>query len=254
VRDSVCCDQREPAQLKTTSGRRDVPIIARLRGHLETSPAGDAGAFVFGNGDVPFTPATIRRRAFKPWNAAELEPVALQAARHTFASILIASGVNAKQLSVYMGHASIQTTYDVYGWLLSGSAEPAVSLVDAYLDRADSASRIASLATHMPTSDPQTTGSNGMQSNSNAERSPYELLALPRHRKGGGSSVTLSHLWDQVLFPVHQRQRGSGLSANAYPRTSGWLRFQTTTAALSLSSRKQRTRPASTFLAPTERS
>jgi integrase len=90
---------------------------------------------VFGGRDVPFTPATIRRRAAKAWKAAKLEPVALHSARHTFASILIAAGVNAKALTTYVGHASINTTMDVYGHLIRGSEAEAVQLVDAYLAR-----------------------------------------------------------------------------------------------------------------------
>jgi integrase len=35
--------------------------------------------------------------------------------RDTFASLIIAAGVNAKALSTYMGHASITITLDRYG-------------------------------------------------------------------------------------------------------------------------------------------
>jgi integrase len=146
VRESVSCDQREPGELKTTSGRRDVPIIALLRAHLAAQRPGAPDAFVFGGRDVPFTPGTIRRRAVASWKRAGLEPIALQSARHTFASIMIAAGLDAKQLSVYMGHASIATTYDVYGWLMAGSADSAVSRMDAYLARADTASRLTKLS------------------------------------------------------------------------------------------------------------
>lgn len=41
-----------------------------------------------------------------------------------------------------MGHASIQTTYDLYGTLMPGSESEATALVDAYLARADTASRL----------------------------------------------------------------------------------------------------------------
>jgi 5-methyltetrahydropteroyltriglutamate--homocysteine methyltransferase len=44
---------------------------------------------------------------------AGLEPISLHEARHTFASVLIAAGVNAKAITTDMGHASIQTTYAV---------------------------------------------------------------------------------------------------------------------------------------------
>ena len=51
--------------------------------------------------------------------------------------LLIAAGVNAKAITTYMGHASIQTTYDLYGKLMPGSEAEAAALVDAYLARAD---------------------------------------------------------------------------------------------------------------------
>jgi len=44
-----------------------------------------------------------------------------------------------------MGHASIQTTYDLYGKLMPGSESESAALVDAYLARADTAARLAQL-------------------------------------------------------------------------------------------------------------
>jgi hypothetical protein len=38
--------------------------------------------------------------------------------RHTFASLMIAAGVNAKALSTFMGHANISITMDRYGHLM----------------------------------------------------------------------------------------------------------------------------------------
>jgi integrase len=55
--------------------------------------------------------------------------------RHTYASILIAAGLNAKAITTYLGHASIQTTFDLYGHLMPGNENEAVALVDAYLGR-----------------------------------------------------------------------------------------------------------------------
>jgi integrase len=40
--------------------------------------------------------------------------------RHTFASLMIAAGVNAKGLATYMGHASVTITLDRYGQMLDG--------------------------------------------------------------------------------------------------------------------------------------
>jgi integrase len=49
---------------------------------------------------------------------------------------MIAAGVNAKALSIYMGHSSIQITMDRYGHLMPGNEEEAAGLLDAYLARA----------------------------------------------------------------------------------------------------------------------
>jgi integrase len=56
---------------------------------------------------------------------------------------MIAAGVNAKALSAYMGHASVTITYDRYGHLMRGNEAEAAGLLDAYLERADTAARLA---------------------------------------------------------------------------------------------------------------
>ncbi len=72
-------------------------------------------------------------------------PITLHECRHTFASLMIAAGVNAKALSTYMGHANIAITFDRYGHLMPGNEEQAAGLLDAYLERADTAARKAAL-------------------------------------------------------------------------------------------------------------
>jgi integrase len=54
-------------------------------------------------------------------------------ARHTFASLLIDSGANAKAVQEFMGHSKIQTTFDTYGHLLPGSRDEVRERMDAYL-------------------------------------------------------------------------------------------------------------------------
>ena len=44
-----------------------------------------------------------------------------------------------------MGHASIQTTYDLHGKLMPGSEAEAAALVDTYLARANTRARVAQL-------------------------------------------------------------------------------------------------------------
>jgi integrase len=133
---------------KSRAGRRTVPIAGALRDVLVERKArqGRDGGLVFASSaETPFVPSNLWRRAQRAWKRAGLEPIGLHEARHTFASVLIAAGVNAKAITTYMGHASIQTTYDLYGKLMPGSESEAAALVDAYLARADTASRVAQL-------------------------------------------------------------------------------------------------------------
>jgi integrase len=95
------------------------PYRLELRRHLaahKLRSGRDDDALVFGAApSVPFTPTTVRSRALAAWKAAKLMPIGLHEGRHTFASLMIAAGVNAKALSTYMGHASVTITYDRTG-------------------------------------------------------------------------------------------------------------------------------------------
>ena len=66
---------------------------------------------------------------------AGLEPLAIHDARHTYASLMIAAGVNAKALCEFMGHGSIAITFDLYGHLMPGSHDEAAGMLDAFLAR-----------------------------------------------------------------------------------------------------------------------
>jgi integrase len=140
---------------KSRCGRRRVPLAAVLRGHLAAHKlaCGWSDGLVFGRTATrPRSDGSIRNRAAKAWadaNAAETEkaeqegrkpnllvPIGLHEARHTFASLMIAAGVNAKALSAYMGHSSITITLDRYGHLMPGNEEEAAGRLDAYLERA----------------------------------------------------------------------------------------------------------------------
>jgi integrase len=81
-----------------------------------------------------------------------VQPILLHEARHTFASLMIAAGVNAKALSVFVGHSSIQVTFDLYGHLMPGSEAEAAALLDAYLERANTQARRAQIEAPMDAS------------------------------------------------------------------------------------------------------
>ena len=71
-----------------------------------------------------------------------LESLTAHEARHCAASYLIAAGLNAKQLSVYIGHTNIRTTFDRYGHLMPGGEEEATAQLDAFFDASVTESRL----------------------------------------------------------------------------------------------------------------
>jgi|SRR5438093_4205465 len=89
--------------------------------------------FMFGGASQPFSYWATVERAAKVWKAAKVAPITLHECRHTFASLMIAAGINAKALSTYMGHSSVTITYDRYGHLMPGNEDQATQLLDAYL-------------------------------------------------------------------------------------------------------------------------
>ncbi len=137
-----------PILPKSGKGRR-VPIAAALRDHLDEHllQLRWSDGLVFGAiAHSPFGSHTVRNRITTAWAKAGLQPITLHECRHTFASLMIAAGVNAKALSTYMGHANISITLDRYGHLMPGNEDEAACLLDAYLARANEQAARANLA------------------------------------------------------------------------------------------------------------
>ena len=149
-----------PIEPKSRAGTRTVPIVAALRAHLAAHllRQRQRSGLLFGRSEtVPFDGRALALRADEAWavfvvgafirgESAGLERITLHELRYTCASIFIAAAVNAKALSTYLGHASIQITLDRYGHLMPGNEDEAVALVDAYLERATGANAGASAA------------------------------------------------------------------------------------------------------------
>jgi len=133
-------------ETKTDTSERMLPILGLLRAHLVAHKlaSGRGGEdLVFGReATLPFVPSTLRSRALRAWEVSALEPITLHEARHTFASLLIDSGTNPKAIQEFMGHSTITETFDRYGHLMPGSRDEARARMDAYLERADAASRM----------------------------------------------------------------------------------------------------------------
>lgn len=131
---------------KSRQGRRRVPIAAVLRDHLDQqllTIEGDRPLF-----GMPRWVARTNDRARERWQERGLPVVTLHEARHTYASFGIAAGLNAKTLSVYMGHANIGITLNLYGHLFPGSEKEAAVLFDAYFARQVGGSTVAPTVAH----------------------------------------------------------------------------------------------------------
>lgn len=140
---------------KSRAGRRSVPLLTILRDYLDAhvrrkGRSGDD--LVFGRtSEQAFYASTVDGRAKRAWATANkrereiaereccepalLMPISLHLCRHTFASLMIDSGANAKAIQEFMGHSKIQTTFDVYGHLLPGSRDEVREQMDAYLEQ-----------------------------------------------------------------------------------------------------------------------
>ncbi|MHC4067209.1 MAG: tyrosine-type recombinase/integrase [Planctomycetota bacterium] len=79
----------------------------------------------------PLCADNFRSRVFYPLiEKADLPRFRFHDIRHTYASLLLAQGESLHYVKEQMGHASIQTTVDVYGHLVPGSNRNAVNRLD----------------------------------------------------------------------------------------------------------------------------
>ena len=90
----------------------------------------------FGADGRPFDPRRVGERANAAWKARGIQGLTLHECRHSFASLMIVAGVNAKSLSSYMGHTNIATTFDLSGHLMPGNESVAADLLELFLSAA----------------------------------------------------------------------------------------------------------------------
>lgn len=120
---------------KSKKGRRTLWFPELLRPFLAALD-GTEGLVFPGPKGGPFADTSVRDRVVPHWRALGLEPIGFHEARHTYASLMIAAGVNIKAISEFMGHSSVAITWDRYGHLLPGAGPEAAALFNAYLEGA----------------------------------------------------------------------------------------------------------------------
>ncbi|WP_257535758.1 tyrosine-type recombinase/integrase [Mesobacillus foraminis] len=57
--------------------------------------------------------------------------------RHTHATMLLASGIQGKVISEWLGHSNIKTTLDIYSHVLPNMQEEAAHQIDALLTKSN---------------------------------------------------------------------------------------------------------------------
>lgn len=120
-------------QLKRTLLDHQGALRARFGGELPAARAGEQTLhFAFPNREGgPTDGDDFRRRVFYPLiERADVPRFRFHDIRHTFASLLLQQGESLHYVKEQMGHASIQTTVDVYGHLVPGSNRNAVNRLD----------------------------------------------------------------------------------------------------------------------------
>jgi integrase len=112
---------------------RDYKEQVETRRFLLGRPLSDTD-FVFAHPDGgPLDPSSVTHTFLKTVRRAGLEGLRLHDLRHSYASLMMAAGVNIKVISQSMGHANIGITLDTYGHLLPGMGKTAAERFDKLL-------------------------------------------------------------------------------------------------------------------------
>lgn len=123
---------------KTEASRRAVPLLPALADILldhhdfMTNPEPDDFLFQT-RGLRPLDPANARKRFEETLKRAGLKRVTLHSLRHSYASIMLASGASIKALQHALGHSQVTMTLGTYGHLLEEKMDEAVARMDALI-------------------------------------------------------------------------------------------------------------------------
>jgi len=132
--------------LKTSKSRRRVDLLPRLslvlrdyrakverqRASLEKPLTDDDLVFSHPDGS-PLDPGVVTHMFIKTVRRADLS-IRLHDLRHSYTSLMLAAGVDMKQISTNLGHASIGITFDTYAHLLPGMGKAAAQRLEKFLE------------------------------------------------------------------------------------------------------------------------
>lgn len=109
-------------------------LLHALAEHKRVCPPSDLDLVFPSTTGLPVHTSDFNRDVFKPTTRSALLPdVVMHDLRHTYASALIHSGQSVKYVQTVMGHASAQTTLDVYGHLFDTGGQDAARSLERWL-------------------------------------------------------------------------------------------------------------------------
>lgn len=129
---------------KTKRGRRTISLdpatVAALKAHksaqaklkMKHRKVWEPGAWVFTNGNgKPLDGNVVTKLFAELTKVAELPHIPLHSVRHTYATLALGGGMNARDLSARLGHSTVAFTLDVYSHAIPAVEEEAAAKVAA---------------------------------------------------------------------------------------------------------------------------
>lgn len=100
-------------EMKTKDSLRDIPILDPLKTFMATMPRNSLYVFP-GSSGGPIYPDVFSKAYMAVLKRIEVRPLTAHKCRHTFASRLLAAGVDIKIIQAILGHSDIKMTGNVY--------------------------------------------------------------------------------------------------------------------------------------------
>ena len=107
------------------------PVLADLFNRIYWKPSLEA-AGVIARLDLATLPKVSWRRPAKTYG--DTREHGFHCLRHTYASVNLGAGESPVNVSVWMGHASVKVTLEVYGHMVPGSVAKGLAAIDAWFD------------------------------------------------------------------------------------------------------------------------
>lgn len=130
------CDPKTPSSRRAAPWMPSLSVILHDYYRQQGNPDPDALLFSE-DGETPFVQTYVRRRFYAALKAAHLKHVNIHSLRHTFASVMIASGANIKALQRSLGHANAKETLDTYSHLIPETMDLTLVRADALMTGAN---------------------------------------------------------------------------------------------------------------------